>query len=37
MEQMTKELENMMQKIYENEKALQYMHKFVKLFIKRYL
>ena len=37
MEQMREELEAMMQKIYENEKALRYMHKFVKLFIERYL
>ena len=37
MDQTKKELETMMQKIYENEKALRYMHKFVKLFIKRYL
>ena len=36
-EQTKQGLENMMQKIYENEKALQYMHKFVKLFIERYL
>ena len=37
MEQTKKELESMMQTIYENEKALQYIHKFVKLFIERYL
>ncbi len=37
MEQMREELETMMQKIYENENALRYMHSFVKLFIERYL
>lgn len=37
MEQTKKELESMMHKIYENEKACRYIHKFVKLFIERYL
>ena len=37
MEQMRKELETMMQEIYAHEKALRYMHTFVKLFIERYL
>ena len=36
MEQMKKELEEMMQKIYANEKALKYLHGFVKMMISRY-
>ncbi len=36
MEQMKKELEEMMQKIYSNEKALKYLHGFVKAIISRY-
>lgn len=37
MEQMKKELEEMMEKIYANEKALKYMHGFLKVFIQRYM
>lgn len=36
MEQMKKELEEMMQKVYANEKALKYLHGFVKAMISRY-
>lgn len=36
MEQMKKELEEMMQKIYANEKALKYLHGFVNMFISLY-
>lgn len=37
MEQMKKELEEMMQKVYANEKALKYLHGFVKMMIQRYM
>lgn len=36
MEQMKKELEEMMKKVYANEKALKYLHGFVKMMISRY-
>ena len=36
-EQMQKELEIMMQKIYTHENALLYIHNFVRLFIEQYL
>ena len=36
MEQIRKELEEMMQKVYANEKALKYLHGFVKKMISRY-
>ena len=37
MEKMKKELEEMLQKIYFDEKALKYMHGFVRAFIQRYM
>ncbi len=36
MEQMKKELEQMMQKVYANEKALKFLYGFVKAMISRY-
>lgn len=35
-EEMKKELEEMMKKIYANEKALKFLHSFVKAMISRY-
>lgn len=37
MEQMKKEIEGMLEKIYSNEKALNYIHGFMKMFVDRYL
>lgn len=37
MEQMKKELEKMLEKIYANEKALNYVYDFMKIFVDRYL
>lgn len=37
MEQMKKEIEEMLVKIYRNEKAIKYIHGFMKMFVDRYL